>query len=141
MRNGHYTAGDIANITIDKKQERAVAELKDGNVIEYHDLITGAGAWHSGFQVHEKGSLPATYRKAAVPEKYAKVADIVRKKYNPRGGKRFGAGRPALTDHAGKKRGHKSFYCTDAEAKAMREFLKLLRAGDEAAKYIESLSV
>ena len=127
MKNGRYTAGDIVDlIVIPRNKEKnitqvAIATLKDGCKI-----------WSNGidFQIHAElhsfDGRKIFFNIKAIPEQYAVVAEVVRKKANGRGGWRLGAGRKK-TLRGSKEKRTRSFKLTEYEYVKVKKYIEELR--------------
>lgn len=122
MRNGHYTAGDIKELTI------TPADKKRGFVQTAHGRVNGILIWSNGFDISigELNQKRNYNRIELIPAEYQKVAEIIRKKANGRGGKRLGAGRPKTLGVLDEKK-TRSFKLTAYEYKRVKEYILQLR--------------
>ena len=94
MRNGHYTAGDIEGLTV------TPADKTKHTVQTAYGRVDGVLIFSNGFDIEigeQKDKIVFNglfdQFEKKIPAKYQIVAEIIRKKANGRGGKRFGAGR------------------------------------------------
>lgn len=122
MRNGHYTAGDIEGLTI------TPADKKKHTVQTAHGKVDGVLLWSNGidYAIGEGAAKKSYSRIERVPAKYAKVAEIIRKKALGRGGHRIGAGRPKETEPQDEKK-MRSFRLTDSEYAKVKAYIKKIR--------------
>jgi len=85
MRDGHYTAGDMEGLKVTPANKRE----HTCQTASCH--VDGVFLWSDGVDVQIGETL---YPWAGgIPPQYVKVADILQKKANGRGGRRTGAGR------------------------------------------------
>ena len=127
MRNGHYTAGDIEGLTV------TPADKTKHTVQTAYGRVDGVLIFSNGFDIENgerkdkivfNGLFDQFEKK--IPAKYQIVAEIIRKKANGRGGKRFGAGRPkTLSIYEEKKT--RSFKLTNYEYLKVKEYILQLR--------------
>ena len=127
VRKGHYTAGDIEGLTI------VPADKKNHVVQTAYGRVDGVLIFSNGFDIEigereEKIIFNGLFDQfeEKIPAKYQMVAEIIRKKANGRGGKRFGAGRPkTLSVYEEKKT--RSFKLTNYEYMKVKEYILQLR--------------
>ena len=120
VRNGHYTAGDIENLTV-------IPADKDKNTVQTaYGKVEGVLIWSNGLDYAiGKGVGKKNYsRLDKIPSEYKVVAEIIRKKALGRGGHRIGAGRPK-TDAPEKRT--RSFKLTEYEYQKVKEYILQLR--------------
>ena len=127
MRDGHYTAGDIKELTIvpaDKKKHMAQTA---------YGKVDGVLLWSNGFDIEigekeNKIVFNGLFDKFEdiIPVKYQKVAEIIRKKAAGRGGRRQGSGRPKTLSVYEEKR-TRSFRLTNYEYTMVKEYISQLR--------------
>ena len=122
MRNGHYTAGDIEGLTI------TPANKKKHTVQTAYGRVDGVRIWSNGidYEIGEGTKTEIFSRIEKVPAKYAKVAEIIRKKAQGRGGRRFGAGRPKTLEPQEEKK-TRSFKLTEYEYGKVKAYIAKLR--------------
>ena len=122
MRNGHYTAGDIEGLTI------TPANKKKHTVQTAYGRVDGVRIWSNGidYEIGEGTKTEIFSRIEKVPAKYAKVAEIIRKKADGRGGRRFGAGRPKTLEPQEEKK-TRSFKLTEYEYGKVKAYIAKLR--------------
>lgn len=122
MRNGHYTAGDIEGLTI------TPANKKKHTVQTAYGRVDGVRIWSNGidYEIGEGTKTEIFSRIEKVPAKYAKVAEIIRKKAQGRGGRRFGAGRPKTLEPQEEKK-TRSFKLTEYEYIKVKAYIQKLR--------------
>ena len=122
MRNGHYTAGDIEGLTI------TPANKKKHTVQTAYGRVDGVLVWSNGldYAIGEGADKKSYSRIEKVPAKYAKVAEIIRKKAQGRGGRRFGAGRPKTLEPQEEKK-TRSFKLTEYEYGKVKAYIAKLR--------------
>ena len=122
MRNGHYTAGDIEGLTI------TPANKKKHTVQTAYGRVDGVRIWSNGidYEIGEGTKTKIFSRIEKVPAKYAKVAEIIRKKAQGRGGRRFGAGRPKTLEPQDEKK-TRSFKLTEYEYGKVKAYIAKLR--------------
>lgn len=122
MRNGHYTAGDIEGLTI------TPANKKKHTVQTAYGRVDGVRIWSNGidYEIGEGTKTEIFSRIEKVPAKYAKVAEIIRKKAQGRGGRRFGAGRPKTLEPQEEKK-TRSFKLTEYEYGKVKAYIQKLR--------------
>ena len=122
MRNGHYTAGDIEGLTI------TPANKKKHTVQTAYGRVDGVRIWSNGidYEIGEGTKTEIFSRIEKVPAKYAKVAEIIRKKAQGRGGRRFGAGRPKTLEPQDEKK-TRSFKLTEYEYGKVKAYIAKLR--------------
>lgn len=122
MRNGHYTAGDIKDLTI------VPANKKKDIVQTAYGRVDGVLIWSNGFDIAigELSQKKSYNRIDKIPAKYQMVAEIIRKKANGRGGKRLGAGRPKTVGILDEKK-TRSFKLTEYEYMKVKEYISEIR--------------
>lgn len=122
MRNGHYTAGDIEGLTI------TPANKKKHTVQTAYGRVDGVLIWSNGldWEIGEGVAKKSYSRIEKVPAKYAKVAEIIRKKADGRGGRRLGAGRPKTLEPWEEKK-TRSFKLTEYEYIKVKAYIQKLR--------------
>ena len=122
MRNGHYTAGDIEDLTI-------IPANKEKDIVQTaHGRVDGVLIWSNGFDIAigELNQKKSYSRIEKIPTKYQLVAEIIRKKANGRGGRRLGAGRPKTVGIQDEKN-TRSFKLTQYEYIKVKEYINQLR--------------
>lgn len=122
MRNGHYTAGDIEDLTI------VPANKKNDIVQTAYGRVDGVLIWSNGFDIAigELSQKKSYNRIDKIPPQYQMVAEIIRKKANGRGGRRLGAGRPKTVGILDEKK-TRSFKLTEYEYMKVKEYILQLR--------------
>ncbi|WP_256211565.1 hypothetical protein [Selenomonas ruminantium] len=120
MKNGHYTASDIEELTI------IPADKKEGTVQTAYGRVEGTKIWSNGldFTIGEGIEKEHYSRLEKIPSKYQVVAEIIRKKASGKGGHRMGAGRPKMDGPVKKTR---SFKLTEYEYMKVKEYILELR--------------
>ena len=127
MRNGHYTAGDIEGLTV------TPADKTKHTVQTAYGRVDGVLIFSNGFDIeigeqNDKIIFNGLFDQfeEKIPAKYQLVAEIIRKKANGRGGKRFGAGRPKTFSIYEEKK-TRSFKLTNYEYLKVKEYILQLR--------------
>ncbi|WP_303816705.1 hypothetical protein [Selenomonas ruminantium] len=122
MRNGHYTAGDIEELTI------VPANKKKDIIQTAYGRVSGVLIWSNGLDITiGELSQKKNYKQIEkIPTEYQLVAEIIRKKANGRGGRRLGAGRPKTVGILNEKK-TRSFKLTEYEYMKVKEYILYLR--------------
>ena len=120
MKNGHYTASDIEDLTI------IPADKKEGTTQTAYGKVEGITIWSNGLDITiGEGVNKEHYsRIEKIPPKYQVVAEIIRKKAFGKGGHRMGAGRPKK---GGPEKKTRAFKLTEYEYMKVKEYILELR--------------